>query len=363
MKICQFNFNNEVDAFEIHVEDDGHVTVPGEDGAVLAAYDSVQQLAEIYAQARGVKSENLKNWTLLENGSEYTFVLRAGTAGVSVADAYDRIEAAIDGLVERHHALSIARAKEQILGNGDADLTEALVHCTETEIARDVYDALLSVIDATDADADEEPSVVAVVDERSDLEKYVDEVVERTPGALRVFALLAQVPDMTDKADVVAALSNSLAFRNVDTLRNAYSNAISDIMDNGIGVATVEDAITVLVQAPVGKPAGDEMKRRLVATVRMAGRDRLNISVDIVGHTSIRHTATIVPLEEVEAAEMYVRGNTPYIVRFDDTVDAQLEAERYADEEDEGYDEEEYEDRTGRSVSGRLVRDMVDGRM
>lgn len=352
MKICQFNFNNEVDAFEIHVEDDGRVSVPDGNGGVLGTYDSVEQLAEIYAQARGVKNENLKNWVLLENGNEYTFVLRAGTAGLNVSEAYDQIEEAINSL-NGYHPLSIVRAKEQILGDGDKDVTEALVHCAETDIARDVYDRLAALING------EEPAEVAEpeeVDNRSDLQKYVDEMAE-TPGALAFLASVAGLSVDTDKNDIAAALSNSYVLSNVESLRALYRNAISDARNEGMGVKSDADALTVINQV-VAAEKDEEMKARIVATAKMARRSKVNVPVDIVGRKHIKHTAEMVAVEDIQATELYVRGNVAFIVRFDEGIDAELEAER--DEanvgqkgvyDENGYDEDGY-DRDGYDDDG-----------
>ena len=74
MRVCQFNFNNEVDTITIHIEEDGRVSVPGENNQILATYNSVQQLAEMYALARDVKNENLKNWTLLQHGDVLVYM-------------------------------------------------------------------------------------------------------------------------------------------------------------------------------------------------------------------------------------------------------------------------------------------------
>lgn len=344
MKRCQFNFNNEVDTFEIHVEDDGRVTVPGENGQVMAEYDSVQQLAEIYAQARDVKPENLKNWTLLQNGNVFSYVLRAGTAGLDVSEAEEQLEGIFDSLSGRHHALSIARAKEQIMADGTADLVQALVHCTETDVARDVYDAMGAAIAGTEVAVVETPAEEA--DTRTALEKYIDEMDE-VPGALGFIATLVGLPAGTAKEEVAAACAASFAFSNVDSLNAVYNNAVNDAMTEGIGVATVADALTVITQTAVGTGADDDMKNRLIAATRMAGRKAVNVSVDVVGTTHIRHTAELVPVEELAGTDLFVRENVPYIVRFDEAVDAELEAEREAqreDQADEDTDQEEYEE-------------------
>lgn len=340
MEVKQFNFNNEVDAFEIHVEEDGTVTVPDENGNAMAHYDSVEQLAEIYAQARGVKPENLKNWTLLENGDEYTYVLRAGTAGVNVSEAYGQIEDVLNGL-EGFHPLNVARAREQILSDGDRDLTDALVHCTETDIARDVYDRLNALINGTE----EAPVEPEEVDNRSELQKYVDEMAEM-PGALAFLAQIAGIDGETDKDAITAVLEGSYVLSNVSSLHALYSNAVSEACSEGIGVNCDADALTVITQTPAAKKDG-EMKARVIATAKMASRKKVNVPVDIVGRKHIKHTAEMVAVEEIEAADLYVRGNVAFIVRFDESIDEILEAERNAQLENgdtAGHTDNEYED-------------------
>lgn len=341
MKICQFNFNNEVDSFEIHVDEEtGRVEIH-EGEAVIAEYDSVLQLAEIYAQARDVKPENLKNWVLLENGNVYSFVLRAGTAGVDVAEASDKLEGVFASLAGTYHPLNLARAKEQIMGDGTADLTDALVHCTETDIARDVYDAMLPEINGTPV---EEEAPAEEEDTRTDLEKYVDDMAE-IPGAIDFFANLVGLDAGTDKNDVAEALAASYALGNAAVLRSIFENAISEAIRDGIGVNTRADALTVITQNVAGTK-DDAMKSRMIAATRMAGRRAMNISVDIVGQTHISHTAEMVAVDELENVDLFVRDNVPYIVRFSDTIDAELEAERTAqqeNDEDDPYDDD-YED-------------------
>jgi hypothetical protein len=76
MSTKYFNFNNEADQVALEVNDTtGVVTIMGTE------FDSVQAFAEFYALNRDVKADNLKNWTLVEDGSRVSFVLRAGTAG------------------------------------------------------------------------------------------------------------------------------------------------------------------------------------------------------------------------------------------------------------------------------------------
>ena len=85
MSTKHFNFNNEADLTPIEVNDETGVVEFTLDGQV-ATFESVQEFAEFYALARNVVPENLKNWTLTEDGNHVAFVLRAGTAGL---DAHD----------------------------------------------------------------------------------------------------------------------------------------------------------------------------------------------------------------------------------------------------------------------------------
>ncbi len=344
MRVCQFNFNNEVSTFEIHVEDDGRVSVPGADNTVMAEYDSVEQLAEIYAQARDVKPENLKNWVLLTNGNVYSYVLRAGTAGVDVSEVEEQLENAFASLAGRYHPLNIARAKEQIMADGTADLTEALVHCTETDIARDIYDAMGDAVGAGEETAVAEAEPVEV-DNRTDLEKYVDEMAE-VPGAVGFLATLAGLGVDAPKEEVATALAASYALSNVSSLRALYDNAVNDAIRDGIGVRNSADALTVITQT-VAAVKDDTVKGRMTAAARMAGRDKVNISVDVVGQTHIRHTAEMVALADLAATDLYVRDNVPFIVRFSDTIDAELEVERDAQNQEQEQAENDYVDEDG----------------
>lgn len=338
MKRCLFNFNNEVDTIDIDVDEEtGRVTVPGDNGP-MAEYANVKQLAEIYAQARNVKPENLKNWTLLENGNVYSYVLKAGTAGATVSEVEEELENVFQSLEGSHHPLSIARAKEQIMGDGTADITDALVHCNETDVARDVYDAMQRQFENNENEEVAE-------DTRSELEKFIDDL-EDTPGALNLIAFIVYdtVPENVDKETLVADCQNNRILSNPDTLCAIYSNLINEAMENGIGVNTRADAITVITQTPVGE-TDENAKNRLAYTVRAAGRSKVNISVDIVGTSHIRHTAELVELNELDDANVFVRDNVPYIIRFSDIIDAELEAEHDAEEADrvtqqteDGYD-------------------------
>lgn len=75
-----FNFNNEEHILTIEVHENGTVELPV-NGQVIR-FSNVKELAEYYATARSVSPEHLKNWTLVEDGQNISFVLRAATAGI-----------------------------------------------------------------------------------------------------------------------------------------------------------------------------------------------------------------------------------------------------------------------------------------
>lgn len=74
-----FNFNNEEYVLTIDEAEDGKVTFDA--NGQKMEFDSVLDLAHNYAIARNVTAANLKNWTLVQDGHYYSFVLRAATAG------------------------------------------------------------------------------------------------------------------------------------------------------------------------------------------------------------------------------------------------------------------------------------------
>lgn len=84
-----FNFNNEEYVLPFELHEDGTVTI--EVNGANMDFASVRELAENYALARNVNTQHLKNWTLVEDGDNYAFVLRAATAGV---DFFDLVESA-----------------------------------------------------------------------------------------------------------------------------------------------------------------------------------------------------------------------------------------------------------------------------
>lgn len=189
MRHVQFNFNNEIDRFELlQNEETGVVQVPGENGEILAEYDSLEQFAEVYAQARAVKPEHLKNWILVENGDVVSFILRAGTAGIDAASIAEQMNAVFQEARANvaFHPLAIMRVEQEI--QNAADVMTALAMSTEQEVARFVYDRL-NEMGAFVEPVVEEPEV----DSRSVMERYLDKVLEQD-HTLAFFGNLLHTP-------------------------------------------------------------------------------------------------------------------------------------------------------------------------
>lgn len=146
-----FNFNNEEYTLTIEEAADGTVSFVA-NGTELQ-FDNIQSLAENYALARNVKTDNLKNWVLVEDGDYYSFVLRAATAGVdffsqepsvSWSDddededyAYDE-----DELLSLHHLTNDERAAlGYMLNTDDEDELSAAIFDNE-----DLYEQVKELV-------------------------------------------------------------------------------------------------------------------------------------------------------------------------------------------------------------------------
>lgn len=98
MTKVHFRYNYERTPLELDRDETGAVTLnytdPETNKELNLKYDSMKEFAEFYATSCGVKTENLKNWVLLEDGLEYTYQLKSGTAGL------DLDESELDTLIE-----------------------------------------------------------------------------------------------------------------------------------------------------------------------------------------------------------------------------------------------------------------------
>lgn len=345
MRHVQFNFNNEIDRFELlQNEETGVVQVPGENGEILAEYDSLEQFAEVYAQARDVKPEHLKNWILVENGGVVSFILRAGTAGIDAASIAEHMNAVFQEARANvaFHPLAIMRVEQEI--QNAADVMTALAMSTEQEVARFVYDRL-NEMGAFVEPVVEEPEV----DSRSVMERYLDKVLEQD-HTLAFFGNLLHTP-VADKQVILEALEHSPIPYTVDMLSTLYEDALYAAKEN-IGVCDRFTAILVVTQSVPANDATDAKKQMLTAA-RMAGRGSVNVTYYVVGQHHLRKTAKLLSIPELRESALFLVNNTPILVEFSDTIDEELEAERDAEDErrraeesDDGYDyeDEDYDD-------------------
>lgn len=357
MRTIHFNFNNEVDSFPITEEDDGRVTIHGEDGAVMAEYEGIEQFAQFYAQARDVRPDHLKNWVLVEQGDVVSYVLRAGTAGVSseqieelIDEAFADIQAA--GTV---HPLDLNRVRMELVDV--PDVMQALAQSMVPDAAKVVYDALAAkdafVAPELTAELEEEP------DTRSEMERYLDQVLE-TDQSLVFFARMVNQPDTAGKEEILAAFAASLIPYTVEMASNLYEGALTEAMKNA-GVNGRFEALLVLTQTVPGEPDGEIVSKYMVSA-RMAGRTAINLPVYRVGRRYIKQSAKLVPFEELVQEIIYDRNGTPVVISFDDAVDGEVETELEATraEMEAAQAEMGEELAAASSVSGAAVRALFE---
>ncbi len=317
-----FNFNNEVDTFEVLVDSEtGVVTVPGENGEPIATYDSMQQFAEIYAQARDVKPEHLKNWVLVEQGDVYSFVLRAGTAGVAYQDVRETVNEVLTALEAENfaHPLQMAQFRNSVNAwTNDTDVMNALAVSTMPDIAREVYDRL------AEAGAFNPPAP-----EPTPLEAFLQDMKERH-GNLIFFAwragMAAESWVSATVDEVKAALEAGPVPVTPEGLYADYQQTITSIQNNNIGVNTDEEALLVLTQSNVDTAEDSEKaKSQISVSARLAGRNKVNLPVYTVGRRNIKKTNELRTLDELP--EVHFVNRIPTVVVFDPSVDEVLEAE------------------------------------
>lgn len=339
MRELQFNFNNEVDVFPITELDDGKIQVRDGD-EVLAEYDNLQQFAETYALARSVAMDNLKNWILVENGNEVSFVLRAGTAGIEmteeIAQAFDAVEAA--GQI---HPLDLESLRREVAA-GD-DLLDVLLSSVYRDAAKAVYDVLHN--------QEGEPETEEPQETVSEMARFL-EPLAATPDLLYLVCDLTHIPRTTEITEIEAALERGPATYTVEVLSELMSATIRRAIDNGENVATLEEVLLLLVRHVNITP---EAKKKLMQAVRMSGRNTFNMLKYTVGAVHIKKEQILMPLEALDEADITYLGGRPAIVVFDESIDEEMSrvrAERQAAESQAAEAENE-------TVTGAMVRQMM----
>ena len=207
-----FNFNNEADLTPVDVDTEtGRVSL--DIGDRHSEFDSLQEFAEFYAVARNVKPENLKNWVLTEDGDQFAFVLRAGTAGLTA----DEIREMSRGLrnagmspAEIGEAIAAASSHDDASADNGVDMTET----PHTQFVRDLENASDKAIefvrDYLENASDEAIDLLRIHFEESDID--------------RLITILASDASLFECNDLVIELLESL---NLMFLINSLSSSIS----------------------------------------------------------------------------------------------------------------------------------------
>lgn len=229
-----FNFNNEADLTPVDVDTEtGRVSL--DIGDRHSEFDSLQEFAEFYAVARNVKPENLKNWVLTEDGDQFAFVLRAGTAGLTA----DEISEMVRGL--RAAGMSPTEIGEAIT----AAQTQATTHTAE--VTRNNLHTRLAVDELTRLDDgsinilllaynvrtfEELTQAVAAdddlfqYDDDEGFEYSEDEALDINLGnriAEEVNALADEYPDVP--AGIAAAIALGIVPEDADDVRETFDKA------------------------------------------------------------------------------------------------------------------------------------------
>lgn len=175
-----FNFNNEADLTEVEVNDTTGV-VTFQIGDETAEFETLQEFAEFYATARNVQPENLKNWVMTEDGNQFAFVLRAGTAGVDVAGLAAGLRVAGFTPEEIGRAVAAAQAEEsRSTETRHAEETQRTLNDELTELVSNMSDVDKKVLASYyGVDADELiETVIGDVTSDDDMLSYEDDEYE-----------------------------------------------------------------------------------------------------------------------------------------------------------------------------------------
>lgn len=323
MRTIQFNFNNEVDVLILNQNvETGQITVP--ENPNMPTFESIESFAEYYALARTVKAENLKNWTLVENGDMYTYSLRAGTAGIASQDIIEALNEAIDeaGAEGEFHVLVIEAFRNRV--KRAEDLVQALTNDENGALAQSVYDKLNAVGALAEAE----------VDNRSQLEVALDEAMENY-GTIALFAHALNLPLDSEKAAIVHAAG-------LAEVHAAYllSNAISNL-EATTGVSDIILLSALVTQSAVGILDADTVKR-VKATASFAGQTSVNIRTIKVGARFVQDSASYVALDSLTEDNVRTVDGKPVIFVFDHSIDAVVEAELVARRAEEAEREAAY---------------------
>lgn len=335
MRNLTFNFGNEANIIACVEHDDKTITIPAVENSPV--FNSMEELAQNYAQARGVKPENFKNWVLLEDGTCYTYVLRAGTAGIRASEMEEEVARVCDAAQTEFPAntLDVVTVFRQV--ETSANVEDTLINMnTQYPHLHAIIDFVYEAFRTAGCFAVEE--TVVEEDTRSDFEKFVDNTME-TYETVAMIAHVLGLPMTATKEDILASFTDQ-SDAAMERFSIAYGAAMQALTTYRAG--SFEQALLVVAQEPIAA-ASEDAKNKLIVTTGLAGRTAVNVPLLRVGRTGIISTAKYVTLTELRDEDVYIIDKTNTLIEFDEAVDAELIALAEADDDDR-YDDTDYDE-------------------
>lgn len=290
-----FNFNNEADLTPVEVDEEtGHVSL--DIGDRHSEFESVQEFAEFYAVARNVKPENLKNWVLTEDGDQFAFVLRAGTAGLTA----DEIREMSRGLrnagmspAEIGEAIAAASSRDEVSDDNGVDMTET----PRTQIVRDYLENAsdetidLLRIHFEESDIDRLVAILASDASLFEDESIVPQLLSSSPYTITL-GQMADEDDDDDDDDWDDDRSEEENFDDnirclLDEIRSDVAQAYPVTDETGSQVSTVPLALAIELKLKRFEVGSDETARvqwnKASVAAQIAGRQRKLLYIEYFG--------------------------------------------------------------------------------
>lgn len=326
MRTIQFNFANEANTLTLNLNPEtGVVTVPGADH--LPEFASVQEFAEHYALARDVVAGNLKNWVLIENGDVFSFVTRAGTAGISAGAIAEELSEAITEAKEALNVHTLAAEAFRNRVTGASNIVDALIADTDQPLAQAVYDIL------------EAKELLVEAPTVHPTKAHLDAVLEND-GTLVLYAEALRLAPNASVDEIFAAAE--VAGMSVGNLLDARDNVI-ELLSTTARVNNIMLLSALAAQGPVGH-VSENAVAKLKAAAEFAGRDKVNVRTVKIGTRYLEDTATYVNLDEIDENSVRVINDIPTLFVVDAEIDTVVEARFAAEDAERAERQAEYED-------------------
>lgn len=284
MSTKYFNFNNEADQTPITVND--------ETGAVTFAtetFESIQEFAEFYALARDVRADNLKNWTLVEDGNRVSFVLRAATAGNDVADLVAAFRAAGMSPEEIGRAVVAAQTQAPVAPTAAPSFEAPSRHISQEVLAEMIED---------DAKIEGLLKVAFGVSTYAEIEAHVRNLdIELTAYDAETFSFV-----LLSKRDEDYYVDEDEAYE------NAILEKVSEakvLISNKYPNVPMSAAIAIELNDFEGFAGADAVRKRF-AVSRLARRERLEVvTVNRNGFTPVVTTELLTEYEAIQTPNVF----------------------------------------------------------